>query len=57
MKKKDNDIFILQESIGEYKKGKKFSSFGGLVSGVNITGGEKPTLIYFNNPKYFKLQK
>lgn len=57
MKNSDNDIFILQKSIGKYKKGKKFCAFGGLVFGINITGGEHPTLIYFSNRDYFKLQK
>jgi len=52
-----NSIFILQQDIGNLKKGRKFDSFGGIVSGITIEIEKEEKQISFANKKYFKLQK
>lgn len=52
-----NDIFILQQDIGNLKKGRKFDAYGGLVSGMNVEVDKEIKKISFANKQYFKLQK
>jgi hypothetical protein len=52
------DNFVLLKDIGELKKGKKFESFGGLVSAVVVDMGDsKEQTIRFDNKEWFKLIK
>lgn len=43
-------MFELKVNVGDYKKGRIFDSFGGLVRGMIL--GKK--LYKFDNKKYFK---
>lgn len=53
---KEDGVFILIKDIGKLKKGKKFDSFGGLVSAVVVEVDDKNKTIRFDDKEYFKLK-
>ena len=55
-----NDIFILKRDIGNTKKGKQYSSFGGLISGVVFNIDAKvlnEIKINFTDTNFFRLKR
>ena len=56
-KSKNKFEFILLQDVGEYKKGKVFDSFGGLVSGVvvGLNNNEEKKLLFYDS-EWFKLK-
>jgi hypothetical protein len=57
-KSKNKSEFVLLQDVGEYKKGKVFDSFGGLVSGVVavLSNNEEKKLLFYDS-EWFKLKK
>lgn len=49
-----DDKFTLLKDIGNLRKGKKFDSFGGLVSAVIVMVDGKEKTIRFDNKEFFK---
>lgn len=48
-----NYYFVLLKDFGEYKKGKMFNCYDGLVSGISSIAGTKS----FKDKEYFKLKE
>ena len=49
-----DDKFTLLKDIGNLRKGKKFDSFGGLVSAINVIVDGKEKTIRFDDKEWFK---
>lgn len=55
-----NDIFVLKRNIGNAKKGKQYSSFGGLISGVVFPIDAKvlkEIKVNFTDNNFFRLKR
>jgi hypothetical protein len=49
------DNFVLLKDVGKFKKGKKFESFGGLVSAVVVDmDNGKEQIIRFDDKEWFE---
>lgn len=53
-----NDKFVLLKSVGKFKKGKIFESFGGIVCGVvvELANGEEKTIKFYDST-WFKIKQ